>query len=111
MIFDMRKDKILFISERYKYNNNKVSASENLSFLSITLFIIITQSLKFTVKNKSDEDNFDVNSSKDIRKKSTSIFKTFKKKMIQKLNLLDIVEINVLIYYHLARSKENRFFF
>ena len=51
-----------------------------------------------------------MNSLKDIRKKSTSIFKTFKKKIIQKLNLLDIVEIDVSIYYHLIRNKKNKLF-
>ena len=30
--------------------------------------------------------------------------------MIQKSNLLKIAEIDVLIYYHLTRSKKNRFF-
>ena len=30
--------------------------------------------------------------------------------MIQKFNLLNIIEINVLIYYHLIRSKENKLF-
>ena len=66
MILDMRKNKILFIFERCEHDNYKVSTSENLSFLSITLFIIITRSLKFIIKNKSDKDNFDVNSLKDI---------------------------------------------
>ena len=80
VIFDMRKNKILFVFKRYKHNDNKVSTFKNLSFLSITLFIIII-SLKSIVEN-SNEKNFDVNSSKDIKKRSTSIFKTFKKKMI-----------------------------
>ena len=31
--------------------------------------------------------------------------------MIQKLNFLNIVEINVSIYYYLIRSKENKLFF
>ena len=78
----MRKDKMLFIFERCEHDDNKVSISENLSFLLIISFIVITRSFKFIVKNELNEDNFDVNSSKNIRKKSTSIFKTFKKKMI-----------------------------
>ena len=78
VILDMRKNKILFIFKRYKYNDNKVSTIENLSFLSITLSIIIT-SFKLTVEN-SNEKSFNVNSSKDTRKRLTSIFKTFKKK-------------------------------
>ena len=48
----MRKNKILFIFKRYKYDDNKISASENLSFLLITLFVFITRFLKFIVKNK-----------------------------------------------------------
>ena len=106
VILDMRKDKMLFISKRYKYNDNKVSASENLSFLSIILFIVITSFKSIVVD--SDEESSD--SSKDIRKRSTSTLRTFKKKMIQKSDLLNIVEINVLIYYYLARSKENKLF-
>ena len=74
----MRKDKILFVSERYKYNNNKILVLKNLSFLSIISFIIITRSFKFTIKNKLNENNFDINFLKNIRKKSTSILKTLK---------------------------------
>ena len=44
MVFNMRKDKVLFVFERYNYDDNKVLISENLSFLSITSFIIITRS-------------------------------------------------------------------
>ena len=109
VIFDMRKNKILFISKRCEYNDNKVLTSEDLSFLSIISLIIII-SFKFIAENLNEE-NFDINFSKDIRKRSTSIFKAFKKKMIQKLDLLNIIEINVSIYYHLIRSKENKLFF
>ena len=31
--------------------------------------------------------------------------------MIQKSDFLNIIEINVSIYYHLIRSKENKLFF
>ena len=104
----MRKNKILFISKRCEYNDNKVSAPEDLLFLSIISFIIITL-LKSIIEN-SNEKNSDVNSSKNKRKKSTFILKTFKKKKIQKSDLLNIVEINVSIYYYLIRSKENKLF-
>ena len=104
----MRKNKMLFVSKRYKYNDNKVSVFENLLFLSIILFIIII-SLKLIIKN-SDEKSFDINSSKNIKKKSTSTLKAFKKKMIQKSDLLNINKIDVLIYYYLTRSKENKLF-
>ena len=104
MILDMRKDKILFVFERCKHDDNKVSASKNLSFLSIISFIVVTRSLKLIIKDESNENNFDMNSSKDIRKRSISIFKTFKKKTIQELDLLDIIEINASIYYYLIRN-------
>ena len=105
----MRKNKMLFVFERYKYNDNKVSTLKNLSFLSIISFIIII-SLKFTIKN-SNEESFDVNFSKNIKKKLISTLRALKKKMIQKLNLLNIVEIDVSTYYYLARNKENKLFF
>ena len=109
MVFDMRKNKILFIFKRCEHNDNKVSATENLSFLSIISFIIII-SLKSTAEN-SNEENFDVNSSKDTRKRSTFIFKAFKEKLIQKSDLLNIIKIDISIYYYLTRSKENKLFF
>ena len=104
----MKKNKILFVFKRYKYDDNKVLTIEDLSFLSIISFIIIT-SFKSIVEN-SNEESLNVNSLKDIRKRSTSIFKTFKEKMIQKFDLLNIIEIDISIYYHLTRSKENKLF-
>ena len=103
---------MLFIFKRYKYDDNKASTFENLSFLSKTLFIIIIRPFKFIVENESNENNFDINYFKDIsnRKRSILTFKTFKKKMIKKLDLIDIIKINVLIYYHLIRNKENKLF-
>ena len=104
---------MLFIFERYKYNNNKILIFKNLSFLSKTLFIIITQSFKFIVKNKSNKNNFDINHFKDIlnKKKSILTFKALKKKMIKKFNHIDIIKINALIYYYLIRNKKNKLFF
>ena len=104
----MRKNKILFISRRYKYNNNKVLASENLSFLSIISSIIII--LFKSIAENSNEESFDVNSSKDMKKRLTFIFKAFKKRMIQKLDFLNIIKIDVSIYYYLVRSKKNKLF-
>ena len=112
VVFNMLKDKILFIFKRYKYNDNKISTFENLSFLLKTLFIIITRSFKFIIKNESNKNNFDINHFKNIlnKKKSTSTFKAFKKKIIKKFNFIDIIEINVSIYYYLIRNKKNKFF-
>ena len=101
---------MLFVFKRYKHKNNKVLALKNLSFLSIISFIVITQPFKFIVKDKSKKDDFDVNSSKDIKKRSTSILKAFKKRIIQKSDFLNIVEIGASSYYYLIRNKENKLF-
>ena len=81
VIFNIFKNKILFIFKRYKYNNNKISITKNLSFLSIISFIIITRPFKFIIKNESNKNNFNINYLKNTsnRKRSISIFKTFKK--------------------------------
>ena len=77
----MLKNKMLFVFKRCEHNDNKILILKNLSFLSIISFAI-TRSFKFIVKNKSNEDNFDINFSKNTsnRKKITLTFKTFKKK-------------------------------
>ena len=53
-----------------------------------------------------------MNYSKNVsnRKRLTSTLKTFKEKKIQKFDLIDIVEIDALTYYHLIRNKENKLF-
>ena len=113
IVFDMLKDKVLFVFKRYKYNDNKTSISENLSFLSKTSFVIITRPFKFIIKDESNENNVDMNHFKDIsnKKKSTLTFKIFKKKMIKKPDFIDIVEIDISIYHHLTRNKKNKLFF
>ena len=109
----MLKNKILFVFKRYKHDDNKISTFENLSFLLKTSSVITIRFFKFIVKNESNENNFNMNYFKDIsnRKRLTSTFKTFKKKMIKKLNFIDIIKINVSIYYYLIRNKENKLFF
>ena len=92
---------------------------KDLSFLSITSFIIITRSSKFIVENNSNENNFDINHLKDVsnrkelinKKRSTSTLRAFKKNKIQKFNLIDIAEIDAFAYYYLIRDKENKLFF
>ena len=101
VVSDIFKDKILFLFKRYDYDNNKILTSKNLSFLSITSFIIIARSFKFIVKNNSNENNFDMKKNVLNRKRSTSTLKTFKEKKIQKFDFIDIVEINALVYYYL----------
>ena len=118
VILDMFKNKILFLFKRYDYDDNKISASKDLSFLSTTSSVVITRSFKFIVENDSNENSFDMNHSKNVsnrkeltnRKRSISILKTFKKNKIQESDLIDIAEINAFAYYHLIRNKENKFF-
>ena len=103
---------MLFLFKLCEYNNNKMLAFKNLSFLLKTLIFIIIRPFKFIVENESNKNNFNMNYFKDIsnRKKSTLTFKTFKKEMIKKFNFIDIVEINASIYYYLIRNKENKLF-
>ena len=118
VILDMLKDKILFLFKRCDHDNNKILTSKDLSFLSTISFIVITRSFKLIVENDSNENNFDMNYSKNdsnrkeltSRKKSISTFKTFKENKIQKSNLIDIAEINASAYYHLIKNKKNKFF-
>ena len=111
VIFNIFKNKILFIFKRYKYNNNKISITKNLSFLSIISFIIIIQFFRFIIKNELNENNFNVNYLKNIlnKKRLISNFIILKKK-IKRFDFIDIAEINALIYYYLIRNKKNKLF-
>ena len=102
---------MIFVFKRYKYNNNRISISKNFSFLPIISFIV-TRPFKSIVKNKSNENSFDINLLKDIlnKKRLIATFKTFKKKLIKEFNFIDIIEINISIYYYLTRNKENKLF-
>ena len=112
MIFDMQKNKIVFIFKRCEHDDNKILISKNLSFLSIISFIIIMRSFKFIVKNELNENNFDISSLKNIsnKKRSTLTLKAFKEMKIKKLNFIDIIEINASTYYYLIRNKEHKLF-
>ena len=83
VVLDMLKNKILFLFKRYNHNDNKISTTKDLSFLSIS-FIIITRSSKSIVENDSNENNFDMNYSKNAsnKKRLTSTLKTLKEKKI-----------------------------
>ena len=113
VVFDMLRDKILFLFERCNHNNNKISTLKDLSFLSNVSFVIITRSFKFIIENDSNEDNFDINHFKNVfnKKRSTLTLKTFKEMKIQKSDFIDIAEIDALTYYYLIRNKENKLFF
>ena len=112
VVLDMFKNKILFLFKRCDYNNNKILTSKDFSFLSNASFIVIIRSFKFIVENDSNEDNFDINYFEDVfnKKRLTSTFKAFKEIKIQKFDLIDIVEIDALTYYHLVKNKKNKLF-
>ena len=78
VVFDILKDKMLFIFKRYEYNDNKTLIFKNLSFLSKILLIIIARLFKFIIKNESNENNFDINYFKNILNKKRSIIKMIK---------------------------------
>ena len=108
----MFRDKNFFFFKRYNYDNSKILTLKGLSFLSNTSFVVITRSLKLIIENNSNENNFDINHFKDVfnRKRLILTLKTFKEMKIQKPDLIDIAEIDVLAYYHLIRNKENKLF-
>ena len=95
VVLDILKNKILFIFKRYKYNDNKILAFKDLSFLLKTSLIIITRPFKLIIKNKSNENNFDINHFKNIsnKKRSTSTLKTFKKKLSKNLILSILLKL------------------
>ena len=76
----MRKDKILFVFKRCEHKNNKILILKNLSFLSITLFIFITRSLKSIIKNKLNENSFNMNFLKDTKKNQHRLLKNLRKR-------------------------------
>ena len=108
IVFDILKNKMLFIFKRCKYNDNIILTFKNLSFLFKISFIIIIRFFKFIIKNESNKNNFDINYFKNIsnKKKSILTFEAFKKKMIKKFNFIDIIKINASIYYYLIRNKK-----
>ena len=108
----MFKNKMLFISKRCKYNDNKILISKNFSFLPITSSAV-TRFPKFIAKNELNENNFDINFLKNTsnRKRIILTFKTFKEKIIKKSDLINITKINALTYYYLTRNKKNKLFF
>ena len=112
IVFDILKNKILFIFKRCEHNDNKILIFKNLSFLSKTSSVVITRPLKSIVKNESNKNNSDINHFKDVLNKKRSIltFKALKEKMIKKSDFIDIAKINISIYYHLIRNKKNKLF-
>ena len=89
VVFDIFKNNFFFF-KRCDYNNSKILASKDLSFLSIISSVIITRPFKSIVKNDSKENNFDMNYSKNVlnkkelinKKRSISTLKAFKKNKI-----------------------------
>ena len=106
---------MLFISSRYEYNDNTISFIKDLTFVKTSIsrsfnsqFFIISKKIIssfFISKNDFDFNFFD----NEIRFTSTP--RASKKKKILKLEFLNIVEIDINLYYHLIRNKNNKLFF
>ena len=84
VIFDILKNKLLFIFKRCNHDNNKILFLKNSLFLLSISFIIITRFFKFIIKNELNKDDFNIKYIKNIlsKKKLTSTFKAFKEKII-----------------------------
>ena len=101
VLLNIMRDKILFILERYKYNYNVTSSPSSLLFiLDSTYTSILKTILLFYLLLISKR----------------SLISIVEDKTIQKINSLskdkniDIFEVGVVVYYRLARDKNNKLF-
>ena len=93
VLLNIIKNKILFISRRYKYDYNITFNYSDLSFISNTTYTsisrtILKRSLIFTVKDKTIKD---INS------------------LLRDQNI-NILKVKVVIYYRLIQDKNNKLF-
>ena len=93
-LLDMIMNKILFVSERYHYDNNNTSFSKELTFIPLKLssilllLVILKRSLSATVEEETMDDTTLLSENKEI----------------------DILEVEAAVYYKLARDKDNKLF-
>ena len=93
-LLDMMINKILFVLERYYYNNDNTSFSKKLTFISLKLFsillllVILKRSLSATVEEETINNITLLSKNKEI----------------------DILKIEAVVYYKLARDKNNKLF-
>ena len=131
-------NKILFILERYNYNNNKLLALKKLFFISSTIskanilllllisLVILKRPFRSIVKNNITRFfEFIINS--EVTKRDISILankrlslkryrlistsRAAKERHLIESKLLDIAKIKVEVFYYLAPFKKNKLFF
>ena len=90
----MIMNKILFVLERYYYNNNNTSSSKKLIFIPLRLSSILLLSVisKYSLSAKVEEETMnDITQLLDYKE-------------------INILEIKAIVYYKLARDKNNKLF-
>ena len=106
------RDKILFLLERYEYNDNVILLAKNLVFLSNVIassYTILKRSLNSILENKID-----------LAIKTTEIaYKTISKIILETISeiisetiseTINIAKVETISYYRLVRDKENKLF-
>ena len=98
----MMRDKILFISERYEHDYNATFSPSSLLFVfnstctsiskTILLLYFLSISKRSLISIVEDETIREIN-------------------LLQKDENIDILEVGVVVYYRLARDKDNKLFF
>ena len=93
-LFDIIINKILFVLERYNYNNNNTSFFKKLIFISLKLssLLLLLVILKYSLSAKVEEETIN-----DI----TSLLKN---------KDINILEIEAIVYYKFTRDKNNKLF-
>ena len=87
-------NKILFVLKRYNYNNNNTSFFKKLIFIFLKLssLLLLLVILKYSLLIEIEEETID---------NITSLFKN---------KDIDILKVKAIIYYKLARDKNNKLF-
>ena len=115
----MLRDKVLFLPRRYIYDYNITSLPQDLSFLKIstsktTPLKTLKRPLKPTSEDNSNTSESNINTPNRLVpppiKRITPTPRTIKKNRTLYLNTANIAEISALLYYYLARNKENKLF-
>ena len=115
----MLRDKVLFLSRRYIYNYNIIFLLQDLFFLKIstsktTLLKTLKRLLKPTFEDNSNTSESNVSISNRLVlpsiKRITLTPRAIKENRTLYSNTANIAEISALLYYYLARNKENKLF-
>ena len=119
VLLDIIKDRILFPLGRCDYNKNYILLSKDLTFLLILILVSLSSSvstiISYTILKRvlfvsicENEPNISAIESKilsSIKKLETSTQRSF-----NLANNLDIIEIEVVVFYILIKNKSNKFF-